>query len=433
MPETLGPQPSIYDARDNMREAISGGLELAGPRRRCFDQVVLDSVGTATYLGRLVDETFKLCPELGPSEVQTRLRRYFAYAMMDTQLGAFPSGFPEEFTTESKIREGIEFITSDRIRRSVFELNVMFMNLQSNLSDRYKGLKLALLLGKFAGRLCVDPGGACNILDVGTSTLLGPKHLLGGPQRFALGLPDFVLPRHLRSAAYPEGKPGVAGAFMNAVHRLLQQELDIDKFVGMDEFHPRESANRVRACSFELDELDDPDRVGLFDALRDFSSPRLGFYRGDFADFEMEDFKDKNPGFEPDVIFFSSSLYETRGDEARQKMIEKALKIAKLYVVVQDYLVVENGKVIIRSNWRDNRLPYRTAIVDAQGAHEIARWSDSRVMRMAPANGKIAAASGGAVSMTNMLRAHVSKEDIERFAHEDIVSVPPHLVTSRAA
>lgn len=428
------PTLDLASARAEFLAALSPYPNRLGNRRRCFEEtlrytVELQSAGRETPLGNLIDENLV---SVGPSHLITRILRYTTYALLDHY-----RGFPENFDTIDEWLRGYAYIYRDPEVGGFFESNVENRNLVSNVSDRAKGLKLALLLGRFAGRLALNAADPCTIVDVGCSGLLGDMHLIGSPHDYLFGRPDFVLSPDAATLSESGLRYSLAPAYMKAVHGLLNEVISFGQVVGIDLITPDDNRAMIRACSFDPDEFEDNDRVKLFNDLADVRNrpSNLHFAKpDDFATFRRQLFEEQFPEYRPQVVNISSMLYEETS-ENRGAILRNAANLATEYVIVQDYLAVDKktGKINIRDNWQNNPWSYRTAIIDVredeQRAHEILVWKSSRVMAMAPGLGRIPASGASfgprGVSFVTMLEEYVREHGLRDTRPEDVRTAPP--------
>jgi len=295
-------------------------------------------------------------------------------------------GYPDDFDTPEKWRAGVDHLLSDDERRLNLQMEILFLEIQSNVADRYKSLKLGLSLfgDNFTDRQ------APRVMDVGCSLNLGGQIIANNLPFFSES--DPYLSR--RKRLLPEGRE------IKALRRLLKEAAPLGEVWGVDIFSPTDSNMRdwVFACSLYPSELMDAERVAHFNRIAEAASPKVHFVYNDFADpFVLtgsERFSTVLP--EPgsmDVICLFTVLYEVPPAK-RQLLINRALEslTPRGILLVQDFALVDAGspQELDFDPWyhpnRADRWPYKTFVWEKtapeSGFQTLFEWSSGRCMEL---------------------------------------------------
>jgi hypothetical protein len=282
--------------------------------------------------------------------------------------------YPEDFDTPEAWLEEAGGILDNPNSHAILDYDLTQRRIQSNIADRYKGPKLAILKeypSRFRGPL--------NILDVGASLNLGLTKLVVGDK---FGQVE-ILDSSSRDAFVHDTN---ATEYIN---HLINSPLDVAGGVGVDILPGWDLNSRewIRSCSFYPSELLDLNRIEEFDRLvlansildkhnrtksglniSGVNMDRLSFYIGDFADRNsMRDFS-HSPEAEAkfDVVTFITVMHQL-SDMERTAMIDRAKNYLKPdgLIIVQDFMEINpdapNG-MDFPNHWYP--FLYRTAVID---------------------------------------------------------------------
>lgn len=218
--------------------------------------------------------------------------------------------YPLEIKTQEDWKREIQRLLDDPARYDSFDANIWWREIQSNVSDRYKGVKLAYQY--YRDQLPDE----VSMLDVGCSLNLGYKKILSHETfRKASIFSDI----------------SAEGIINNAIRRRITAK----NAVGVDAWDVREQSSRrwIRSCSFYPSELLSVRKVLNFDRTALRSVDNLYYFHHDFSDQETPEEWD---GKKYDVITFITVLYEC-SEEQRKQMLENATE-----------LLSENGIIVIQ-------------------------------------------------------------------------------------
>jgi hypothetical protein len=351
-------------------------------RIAAFADAVLQSLEEQTKLRAFFEELLSL-RDMGSSNLATKTLR----AAQRQLYGYFPKEegeYPRAFYTAGQWRKGFEWILAEEgsMRDETFFTDIWTRPLQSNVSERYQGLKAFTVLARKLGRLSTF-----SVMDIGCSQNAGLNHLASG---FGFPPPNFLRPAR--------GSRTPSLSLTAAFHEALNTPLPMDYGLGIDMYSPDDSREWAWACSHYPSELLDEARVERFESLINAQYRNVGFFQANFANFEprREEFQHSHGHRDFDIVHFSTALYQA--DEAdRQTMLAEAGRYAREFIVVQDFLEVDQGepaKLRFRDNWKEAEYPYRTVVRDMHSDsdrwHEIFLWEDGRVRQLTMGTGRIA-------------------------------------------
>lgn len=297
----------------------------------------------------------------------------------------WPAGmrYPHDFTTPQRWHAGVEHILDNDSFRTNLSAEIKFLEIQSNIADRYKSLKLALNLFQDQFHDPSEP----HILDVGCSLNLGLQTLATNKNFFRqtkLNIPT--------SGARP------AWGQVRSVKQYLNRPAPFGWGIGVDALGPDDQNIRdwIKSCSFYPSELLSRRRRAYFDDISTINSPKVGFILNDFANpyeaFELGRYETRlpQPGeVEMDVISLFTVAYQVP-EEMRQKMLDRARALLghRGILMVQDFASIDKNdpKKLNFDTWlyrdRDDPWPYKTFVeVRAQperGFQTFLEWENGR-------------------------------------------------------
>lgn len=336
--------------------------------REAFRQAMAQEMRTGGPLHQTVVSMFMTRQDMGPSHAYTQVMRSFNYAMWGAD-----EGYPREYTTPARWRLGFADVYDDEAIRERFVDGVLVRDLQSNVTERYKGIKAFINSERAMGRLAT-----CRVLDVGCSLNLGNKAL-------AMGLPfghtDIVdkSGRHM-----PRDTDGFA--------QLVYGDLENFEVWGLDKSDPVADLPYARACSFNPADLMRPDKIQAFDDLVDAQPANVHRIQADFEDLDPDGLRQLLPDGQVDIITFSTVLYG-QSPLGRAAMLALAAEVAQDSVIVQDFCGIgtKGGTrfhLNFHDNWRRGSYPYRTVVGTTRpglssrrssGWRNVLWWTDGRV------------------------------------------------------
>lgn len=297
------------------------------------------------------------------------------------QLYGHYEGYPSEFLTPQEWEKGTAWIVTDADRYGQFFSDVWTRPLQSNKSERYKALKAFGVLARSFGRL-----GIFSVMDVGASQNAGLNHLASGV--------GFESPTVIRPGTRARTSLGHTAAFS----AIMSRELPLDRAVGIDLTWPEDSREWAWSCSHYPGELLDQERVDLFNALIEADYPTVGFFKGDFVNFDDVAFRTRFAGRDTfKIVNFCTMLYQAT-EEERTAMLDRAAEYAEEFIAVQDFVRIDPNDpthLIFRDNWQDEPYPYRMVVRDLRSKNprqwrEIFLWRDGRCRELTIGMGRLA-------------------------------------------
>lgn len=329
--------------------------------------------------GDFLQTVFTHRPSLHGGYAANLLLRGAQKQKLDLQSEFAERSYPEGYDAPGKWGGFLRRLISNANDYPDFSYDMQVRNIQSNISERYKGIKLAAHM--YRRSLGENP----TILDIGCSQNLGLKKIALVP-RFKF---DKVKVRH-------HGRFGISPILIDDVsrslraNRLINSKLDIGPSVGVDlpfdERNERQERLWARACSFYPSELlndnlrrryvnfqnaDTPDKVKI--AYADARSPT-----------QLDSAVGVKQKF--DLVSLSTILYQLSPSN-RICLLENAMKKAKKdgLLVVQDFAKVvddHDGNLEFIDDWTKQSYSYRTNIIDMKhegaGFKEAFAWESPR-------------------------------------------------------
>lgn len=271
---------------------------------------------------------------------------------LQRQLLELDPHYPGVYLTDQVWEAAWMRILADSHSRQQFFADLSLRQVQSNISERYKSLKL---IGQLTGRQ------SPRILDLGASQNHGLK-------RLALNLPFTP----------------VTGKFGQELNSLLNQPWPIGPSCGADlAASDNDSAAWARACSFYPSELLDTAARASYDEL-DTASPASV----DFVELNAAGPTKQLAGKKFDLVFASTFLYQLRAGQVPQvRKLAKSVLAEDGLIVYQDFIKLQpDGRFSFPSNWHGQPFVYRT-IVEKPATGEVLeafQWQDGRCRGFKP-------------------------------------------------
>lgn len=281
-----------------------------------------------------------------------------------------PDHYPEQYDSIQPWLDGLAAEQADMIRDGMVTANLYGRELQSNVAERYKTIKL--LAAVFADRFDEPP----SHLDIGSSVMHGDLKLayncMKEPVRFPFGPIDIV-----RLEDMDRSRSDLC--LTRLANTALKQQVTFGPMMGVDitDIDDPRTRRWAKSCSFYPDELLDKDRVTEYDNLDtlDTAHERVQFYQGDFADphFDFKSFHKASPVEEYDIVTFSTVFYQVERHERTRMLVNAARLLSpRGIIVIQD---AADGDFSKRYN-------YSTSVIDNTQHHPteqtLLRWETPR-------------------------------------------------------
>lgn len=285
------------------------------------------------------------------------------------------AAYPEEFTTKEKCYEGWRMVLDDQEKYDNFSQNIAWRSLQTNVADRYKGVKAAIINHRHRFNHPI------NYLDVGASLGVGIKKL-------ALGDNFRPIKRTMewyQDTPYLQSKPW----WNEVINSKLASPIEFGDCVGIDAMpgDQRDNRNWIFSCSFYPSELLDESRVNEFTKLETADPANFhGVLRGNFALEENLDTVFRQTGHAKfDVISFITVLSQDNKDDRQQMLLNAVDALAPNgLIIIQDFVRLNHsqpGDLIFLPDWREP-YTYRTIVIDpyisGPNFREALYWKNSR-------------------------------------------------------
>lgn len=341
-----------------------------------FSTAVHEGILHHPHFRELIDEMVRFRPGIEPRYgMMLLLRGYQA-----DQLSHNPD-YPNGMQSMDAWLDVYDQVSTDDLRWALVRNNICSQQIQSNIAERYKSVKLIAELYK--DRFDGPP----SVLDFGSSMLHGDIKLAysqNDPPRVPFGAINVMEQR---------GKtlPGKQDRLLQGiVNRILAKEVEFGPMMGVDITNIDDPVVKswAKSCSFYPDELLQPQRVKEYNDLDtlDPNHERVRFFRGDFLELEHTRFDVESPVKQYDIAVFSTVLYQLATEEERAKVRVNAYQFMnpKGLVIIQD---APGGNFTKKYN-------YRTEVLDLANVHhgyqEVFTWENGRCQRMAPSIGYLA-------------------------------------------
>ena len=337
-----------------------------------FAEAALRALGEP-YFRELVQDMFEARPDLPTPYAVKLLERVYQADLLQHD-PEYPAGYHE---TEAWLKEFAD-VNEDMLRSGVVWHSLMYRNLQSNVAERYKTIKLLAALTQ--ERFDEPP----SHLDVGSSVLHGDIKLafnrMHEPERVPFGHIDVV--DRERSVATPNRY------LTELANTALRQQVEFGPMMGIDITDVDDPVTKqwVKSCSFYPDELLDKKRVSEYDELDrlDPHHERVQVFRGDFAAFDFRKFRDVSPVESYDIITFSTVFYQVSPHERTAMLVNASQLLSpRGLIVIQDGVGGDFSK----------RFNYVTSVIDSTednpSEQTVLHWETPRCQRVMLGLGKI--------------------------------------------
>lgn len=260
--------------------------------------------------------------------------------------------YPEAYDDVTTWVDAFAAQQEDLLRDGVISLNLYTRDLQSNIAERYKTIKL--LASVLRDRFDEPP----SHLDIGSSVLHGDLKLAFGngseQAELAFGPIEIV-------ESGEGNEPRTEANLTHLANTALQSCVEFGSMMGIDitDITDPSTTRWAKSCSFYPDELLDKRRVDEYDKL-DLLDPdreRIPFYQSDFSDpnFDFRKFYKESPVREYDLITFSTVFYQVSARERTRMLINAAQLLSpKGAIIIQD---AADGDFSKRYN-------YKTSLID---------------------------------------------------------------------
>lgn len=292
-----------------------------------------------------------------------------------------PDNYPHQYDNVQSWLDGFAAEQADMIRDGMVTANLYGRELQSNVAERYKTIKLlAAMLGD---RFDEPP----SHLDIGSSVMHGDLKLayngMKEPVRFPFGPIDIVTPEDTNRYRQDH-------CLTHLANTALKQQVTFGPMMGVDitDIDDPRTRRWAKSCSFYPDELLDKARVTEYDVLDtlDPGHERVQFYQGDFADphFDFKKFHKTSPAKEFDIITFSTVFYQVKRHERTRMLVNAARLLSQRgVIVIQDAADGDFSK----------RFNYTTSVIDNTQYHPteqtLLRWETPRCRKAMLAMGHV--------------------------------------------
>lgn len=270
-------------------------------------------------------------------------------------------------------------IENDDTRWGILRNNIASKDVQSNIAERYKTVQLLASLMK--DRFGSQP----SHLDVGSSVLQGDVKLaFNNMPNFGIGVFNAI--ELLKNQQTNEIV--VDHRLSNLANLAIKQRVEYSDMVGIDITSVNDEVIKqwAKSCSFYPDELRNKEKVAEYDLLSSLDPyhERVKFYRADFSELNLPEFKKWSPRQKFDIITFSTILYQVTESE-KQQMLANARD-----------LLSDNGVILVQDDPEGHfqkSFGYISSVYDGPNAVEsqdILRWENGRCNRAIVELGRVA-------------------------------------------
>jgi hypothetical protein len=349
--------------------------------------------------------------DAGPSHMLTHLLRAVQRQFRDM----YPD-YPHDHVQPQKWLEGMYSFFDDADRAGIFVADMYSRELQSNISERAKGVALLAQLAIAFGRFGEDE---FTLANIGSSQGLETKHVASG-----IG---FTPPMRVDRPGSRSNGEHIAQR--RAVVAVLNQPLRLAYGLNTDRVSIEDGRAWAESCSFYPAELT-AERLNLFRELQALDDKKLNI---DFAYCNFVEpqglaackAKLAQNGRTKVKIAYASTMAYQLGEDERETLYANATEIAEEFVVIQDFIEVDRNnptRLIFRRDWQDDKRPYRFAVRDLRSErphiwHEIFLWGDGRCNELSIGTGRLMLGAtavkqykdimrNGSVSVWNGIRTH---------------------------
>lgn len=363
------------------------------PRIAAFARVALRRVREDHKWSSIVHDFLTERPDLSPS-YRSNL---FLRAVQADQI-ANNQNYPKAHENTEVWEHTFDDIGQDFERLGQIVVNLHGSNTMSNIAERYKAIKMVLLM---MGHRFDD----VSILDIGCSLNHGLKQLVlnkgGSFSRYKFGKVEVSIgPDIGEDPSLQIPSLGYTAMFNRLMNR---KRANIGPSLGVDIMNSEDPVIQEWAisCSFYPSELLDTRRVRNARRLEKKQPKQVGFYREDFTDLDHKRFREKSPVSSYDVVVLSTILYQLNPEE-RAAMIANAKKYTSPdgLIIIQDFASLKTDPISsmrtleFDDHWYAHPYKYRTYVIDMQDPdeqlQEIFLWENGRCDRVALGTGRIA-------------------------------------------
>lgn len=312
-------------------------------------------------------ESLNKIAENSPSYAVNKALRVFQYQLLETK-----SNYPLDYIAPKEWEEAIRSVSADEMTGYEVMQYLENRDIQSNVVERYKAVKLVMLL--LGSRIGTTP----SLLDVGCSRNHGLKKL-------ALNLPFDPI-----SPGVNDDRLGTIPFMNTTLSALLDVPLCIRNSIGLDLVSPEafSAARWAKSCSFYPTELLNTYKVAEYDYLDSVQIPEVRQAQHDILQDNLEAVSD---GQQFEVIICSTLLYQLDVYERYkvQKMLRSRLRDNGV-IIYQDFASKSTapGAIQFESNWFEYIYPYRTLVEfandDEHILYEVLRWNNGRCEKWVP-------------------------------------------------
>lgn len=351
-----------------------------------FATATLTALEANDFLGRCIWDVIDSRPEMTPAHAVKLSER----SAMNILREIDPT-YPYAYRKPIMWLHGYEAIANSEDLRERFRTTMLTHDVQSNVSERYKILKL---LGLAYGDRFDGPP---SILDIGTSALHGViKLAFEGTEkapdlRFGdMRIVDAMSVSEIKQMRSGELQPQQNQALTALGNCALRQTVQYGNIRGLDLADIDDPAVRswIKNCSFYPDEERNPENVREYDLLEtlDPHHERIQFSQLDIGSSVGINKLRKELKNRYDIIFFSTVLYQTATRHDQIKMITNAA-----------YMLSERGVIVIQDAVNGNfesPFEYTATVKDFEHPttqdQEIMRWKTPRCVEGMFSSGTLA-------------------------------------------
>lgn len=325
------------------------------------------------YFRDLVQDMFDTRPDLPTPYAVKLLERVYQADLLEHN-PEYPIGYHR---VDAWLKEFSD-VNEDMTRGGIVWHSLMYRNLQSNVAERYKTIKL--LTGLVRERFDEPP----THLDVGSSVLHGDIKLafnqMHEPMRVPFG--------HIEVVKGERNNNAPDRYLTKLANIALQQQVEFGPMMGIDITDVDDPVTKqwVKSCSFYPDELLDERRVSEYDELDqlDPNHERVKVFRDDFAAFDFRKFREVSPVDTYDIITFSTVFYQVSPHERTAMLVNASQLLSpRGIIVIQDGVGGDFSK----------RFNYVTSVIDSTednpSEQTVFRWETPRCRKVMLGLGKI--------------------------------------------
>jgi hypothetical protein len=333
------------------------------------------------YFREMVEDTLSARVNEKPSTIVKLFERAYQADLLQHEQD-YPN--PSYRSPEAWIEE-FKAVDEDMTRWGVVWHTLRHRNLQSNIAERYKPVKVitALLSDRFES----PP----NHLDVGSSIMNGSIKLAfnrpDNPGEVPFGQIDIMAPES-RYSSY-ERKDYYATRLAN---RALREHVEYGTMIGTDITDVNDPVTDLwaQSCSFYPDELMDERKVQEYMQLKhlDPHHERVLAFRGDFTNsHHVRKLRDFSPVEAFDIITFSTIFYQLKNKQEQLDMLIHASQLLseRGVIIIQDGIDGDFSKKYNYVTWLRDGMA-----ADSTSDQELFRWETPRCQKAVLGVGKFA-------------------------------------------